>query len=870
MSPRSDKRTGTVKFTEESEPGSLVVHEGQLARASELRRRYAATRTEFAAASPGASVETTLVALLDVAVPLFCDWCVINLADSKGQLHPFAIRNSECPHPQGENLLEKCCFMGLAERAPKLKATTKQVLAHGQSTSWSDDEGELPRGLVVAVRVNDLPFATVAFIANKNRSGYGPDETQAAQDVVWATASDIEGLLLRQNAREAVRHTQRIASQLHQLIATSITVAGLRNEQEILMSLASSTRSVFNADTAIVTLESGPAAPLCGVAHRGKKPLCVVPGDGSLTDEFPSSHANGSVPWRENDWLVAPVLERRDLARGVVAIRRESGSEFATEDKEVLTLLAQMASTALGAAELSRTIQHSETRWRILVETAPVGIVEVGIEGHVRWWNRGAARIFAWPEFTESAGSDPPNFPEDAKERLSALWLDVRAGSFASGRDLEDIEIRGRRRDLTASAAVLPSADGEARSILTLVDDVTDHRELTSELRHAHQMEIRGQVASSVAHDFNNLLTLISGYAEILSSGQGLDDRASQMVKEIQSTASRASSLTEQLQSIGRTKAPEPVVLSPDAAIRSIGEVLERIVGVDVELLWSLGEHSSNVRVDADQFEQMILNLALNARDAMPSGGQLSISVAPRAIDADEALTLNVTAESYVLISVTDTGVGMDEETRRRCFEPLFTTKGPFKGTGLGLAAARRLVEDSGGSIQCRSEVGRGTTFEIYLPAVNERAGEKPSPVRAPDLHGSATILLAEDDDGLRRLMVQALERNGYLVLEANSGELALELARDFEGPIDVLLSDVVMGLISGNDLALALQASNPELGVVLMSGTADADVLDGLLPGTSSFLAKPFRPSALIDEIHALLARRDTPAVHPSRVEQS
>jgi PAS domain S-box-containing protein len=869
VSPRSEKRTSRAKVTEEGVPGSFAENVAQPGRASELRRRYSATRTEFATVSTGASVESILVALLDVAVPLFCDWCVIDLADALGELHTFAIRNSECPHPHGENLLGKCCFAGLAERAPTLSALTKQVLAHGQSTGWSDAEGELPRCLVVAMRVNDLPFATVAFIAHPNHPGYGPDEIETAQDVVWGTGAAIEGLLSRQNAREAVRHTQRIASQLHQLIATSITLAGLRSEQEILMSLASSTRNVFNADTAIVNLESGAAAPLCGVAHRGKKPLCVVPGDGSALDEFPSSHGNSSVPWRENDWLVAPVLERRDLALGVVAIRRESGSEFATEDREVLTLLAQMASTALGAAELSRTIQHSETRWRILVETAPVGIVEVDIEGHVRWWNRGAARIFAWPEFSEPASSDRPNFPEDARQRLSELWLGVRAGSFASGRDLVDIEIRGRRRDLTASAAVLPSADGEARGILTLIDDVTDHRELTSELRHAHQMEIRGQVASSVAHDFNNLLTLISGYAEILSSHASLDDRASQMVKEIQSTASRASSLTEQLQSIGRTKASEPVVLSPDSAIRSIGEVLERIVGVDVALVWSLGEHSSSVRVDADQFEQMILNLALNARDAMPSGGQLSISVEARAIGSDEALTLNVTADDYVLISVTDTGVGMDEETRRRCFEPLFTTKGPFKGTGLGLAAARRLVEESGGSIQCRSQVGRGTTFEIYLPALNERADEQPPIVSASNLHGPATILLAEDDEGLRRLIVQALERNGYLVLEANSGERALELARDFEGPIDLLLSDVVMGLISGHDLALALQASNPELAVILMSGTADAGVLDGLISGTGSFLAKPFRPSALIDEIHALLARPDAPAILPSGVKR-
>jgi CheY-like chemotaxis protein len=303
--------------------------------------------------------------------------------------------------------------------------------------------------------------------------------------------------------------------------------------------------------------------------------------------------------------------------------------------------------------------------------------------------------------------------------------------------------------------------------------------------------------------------------------------------------------------------------------MQSIGEVLERIVGVDIEIRWSLDQHSSNVRVDADQFEQMILNLALNARDAMPSGGRLTVSVTSRPIEGDAALDLNVTAGNFVLISVSDTGVGMDEETRQRCFEPLFTTKGPFKGTGLGLAAARRLVEESGGAIQCRSEVNQGTTFEIFLPAIDEQAGAEPPGDHIPLERGTVTLLLAEDNRGLRRLMVQVLEHNGYLVLEADSGELALELARDFEGTIDVLLSDVVMDLITGEELALALQAKNPELQVLLMSGSADEGATDGLLPGTSAFLAKPFRPSALIDQIRELLAHRDTLAARPSASAQ-
>ncbi len=854
------------KFDSERRRRVSDVSEGEAGRASALRQLHAARRAENSATSLGTSADANLNELLNMAVPSFCDWCEINLVEPNGELRVFGVRNRDCSHESDENAIHDCCSQTISTRVPDLSLITKRVLDQGHTEKWSTHDGELPCCCVIAMRVNDQMFATVAFVVNDPRAGFGLLEIEAAQDVVWGTATAIERLQLLQNARDAVRHTQRVASQLHQLIAASITVAGLRSEQEILTSLASSTRGVFDADAAVVTLEIGPSAPLYGLAHRGQKPLCITPGEESSAQQIPHSLAGSSTPWRENEWLVAPILERRDLARGVVAIRRKSNSQFGAEDQEVLTLLAQMASTALGAVQLSRTIQLSETRWRILVETAPIGIVEIDHESRVSWWNRGSARIFAWPDYNESSRSDQIIFPDDVIAALDTLWADVRSGRFASGRDLGDVEIRGRRRDLTASAVLLPSGKGESRSILTLIDDVTNHRELKSELRHAHQMEIRGQVASSVAHDFNNLLTLISGYAEILSSGDGLDERAAQMVQEIQAIASRASSLTEQLQSIGRTKAPEPVVLSPESAITSIGEVLERIVGTDIAVVWSFAKNVGNVRVDADQFEQMVLNLALNARDAMPDGGQLSISVASHAIDGEEAHILNVTSGDYVHISVTDTGMGMDKATRERCFEPLFTTKGPFEGTGLGLAAARRLIEDSAGSIECRSEIGRGTTFDIYLPVVDEQSTTKTTLGHAPPAHRPATILLAEDDDGLRRLIVQTLERNGYLVLEANSGELALELARDFEGTIDILLSDVVMALISGNDLALALQAANPQLGVVLMSGTADEAILDGLLPNTSAFLAKPFRPSTLVDQVQSLLDQRDALSIHPSQ----
>lgn len=652
-------------------------------------------------------------------------------------------------------------------------------------------------------------------------------------------------------AREAIRRSQRIASQLHQLIAASLTVTGLRSEPDIVESLAGSARRVFDADEAILSLETGSGAPLRGVARRGKMVLCGMPAE--VGGEAPSVKPGTSAPWNEGEWLVAPVIEGRDPARGVLAVRREGGP-FQDEDREVLTLLAQMAATALGASELSQEIERSETRLRVIVDAAPAGIIEVDGNGQVRWWNHAAARIFSWPTFDADLDQEP-TFPDDAHGELASLWQEVTESGSSGVRDLVDIELRGRRRDLTVSAVLLPSID-EGAGILMLVDDVTDHRQLKAEVHHAQQMEIRGRVASSVAHDFNNLLTLISGYAEILLQQLDPEDRSREMVKDIQVTASRASMLTAQLQTIGRAPSLEPVVLDPGVVLQMSAEVFERVVGSDIETTWSLRPDAGRVLVDAGQFEQMMLNLAINARDAMPEGGELRIGVDSVSLDEATANDLNLEPGDYVDITVADNGTGMSEETLAHCFDTFFTTKGPFKGTGLGLAAARRLVEGSNGSITCSSQLGVGTTFRILLPAAEGATDSTPVVVNERP-RGTATVLVAEDDEHLRRLMVQVLSRNGYDVIVANSAEEALQRVGEIEGEVDLLVSDVVMAEMSGPELAQTLQSQRPTLRVLMTSGTADDSVVSGLLPGTAAFLSKPFRPSALIDQVHDLLSRR-------------
>jgi PAS domain S-box-containing protein len=668
---------------------------------------------------------------------------------------------------------------------------------------------------------------------------------------------------LEQRAREAVRRSQRLASQLHQLIAASISIAGLHSEGSVVEGLARRARGAFDAETAVVTLFEGPGAPLVATATRGQDTV-VGTADSSGAPRVSLADLGSGSPQRVAGWLVAPILVTRGAARGTVSVRRRDEIGFSDDDVEIATLLAQMAASALSATELNQSILSSEERLRVLVETAPIGIVESKADGQIRWWNRAAGSLFGWSD-DERAGGGVASFPPGLADVLAELWRTAAAGAPVAGHEVPGVEISGGRRELAVSVARLPSMPGEGDIFLSLVDDVTDHRQLMEELRHAQRMEVIGQLSSSVAHDFNNLLTLIAGYTELLNVEVAVSDRARQLIGDIQATTSRASTLTGKLLTMGRTKSPAPVVFAPAQAVRSIAEVLDRIIGTDIELDLDLDPTSPNVRADPDQFEQMVMNLATNARDAMEAGGRLRIVIAPAHLEGVSASRAGLQSGEFVHVAVTDTGAGMDEATRQQCFEPLFTTKGPARGTGLGLPAARRVVTESGGSITCQSVPGEGTTFDIYLPAVWDAAPATAEPERATEAVETATVLLAEDEEGIRSLMSRVLVHRGFEVLEAESGERALAIARAHGRAIELLVSDVVMPGMSGRELALELQTQWPDLLIILASGNLDASVLDGLADGSAVFLPKPFKPSELVNVIAELRSRRGAPSPAPA-----
>jgi PAS domain S-box-containing protein len=426
------------------------------------------------------------------------------------------------------------------------------------------------------------------------------------------------------------------------------------------------------------------------------------------------------------------------------------------------------------------------------------------------------------------------------------------------------VEYRMRHKDgswvyLESTASPVMNAKGEVENLVIVNRDISERRRLEEQLRQSQKMDAIGRLSGGVAHDFNNLLGVIIGYAEILQERIPETDSMRAPVDQIIKAGNRASSLTKQLLAFSRQQVLEPKVLLLNAVVSDTDKMLRRLIGEDIELLTSLDPALGKIRADQGQIEQVIMNLAVNARDAMPEGGRLVIETANFEIDDKFArrYAYPVLPGSYILLTVSDNGIGMDTATQQRIFEPFFTTKEKGKGTGLGLSTVYGVVKQSGGYIDVASTRGKGTTFSIYLPCVGQTAVETRiiGPDRPEELRGTETILLAEDEDTLRALTRHLLELYGYRVLEAADGNQALRLSEQTANEIHVLLTDVVMPGISGRILADQLKQKRPDVKVVFMSGytgqrVGEKDILE---PG-SLFLQKPFTREGLARKIREAL----------------
>jgi signal transduction histidine kinase len=394
--------------------------------------------------------------------------------------------------------------------------------------------------------------------------------------------------------------------------------------------------------------------------------------------------------------------------------------------------------------------------------------------------------------------------------------------------------------------------------VLRLEREMAERKLLEDQLRQAQKMEAVGRLAGGIAHDFNNLLTVIMGYSDVLSAPGEIPAREQcEMLGEIHKAAERAAVLTRQLLAFSRKQILAPRILNMNDVVTNVEKMLARLIGEDVELHTKLSPALKPISADAGQLEQVLVNLAVNARDAMPQGGELLIETSNVECDASYSRThAQVVPGDYVMVAITDSGCGMDEATQARIFEPFFTTKEPGKGTGLGLATVYGIVKQSGGHIWVYSQLGHGTTFKLYFPVADAPAvNREQRPSENSKLRGNETILLVEDDAALRALARSVLQMYGYKVMEAEGPAEAIRLSEIYTGPIDVLLTDVVLPQLNGKRLSELLTPQRPEMKVLFMSGyTDDAVIRQGILEAGVNFIQKPFVPAALSAKIREVL----------------
>jgi PAS domain S-box-containing protein len=506
--------------------------------------------------------------------------------------------------------------------------------------------------------------------------------------------------------------------------------------------------------------------------------------------------------------------------------------------------------------EAEGALRASEAKYRSIVETTNEWIWAVDLEGRWTYSNRAVEKILGYaPE--ELVGKETLGYvhPEDAAAARERLRDAIAQGAGWNGVVLRWRHRNGSVRQLESNATPVAGAGGELQGFRGADRDITERMHLEAQLRHSQKMEAIGTLAGGIAHDFNNLLTTILGYTD-LALERVDEEELREDLEQIQKAGERAAVLTRQLLAFSRKQVVSPVVLDVNEVVRELEKMLGRLIGEDVELVTSLDPELGKVRADPGQIEQIIVNLVVNARDAMPDGGRLTIETGN--VDPSHSPGWgppNAPPGRGVCLVVRDTGTGMDSETQSHIFEPFFTTKPAGKGTGLGLSTVYGIVNQSEGHVLVESETGRGTTFRIFLPRVDEPASGLSAHARGAPSGGRETILLVEDEEPLRALGRRVLEKEGYTLLEASSAEAAIAAARARPGEIALMVTDAIMPGMSGPDLARLLASSHPAMKVLFISGYTDDEIVrKGVFQASEEFLQKPFTPLELAKKVRQVL----------------
>jgi two-component system cell cycle sensor histidine kinase/response regulator CckA len=585
---------------------------------------------------------------------------------------------------------------------------------------------------------------------------------------------------------------------------------------------------------------------------RTGEPLLATPEVLQAMEDRGDVARNGS---RSLDWMGVPLKVNNHTFGALVVQTYSKNIRYGERDKEILTFVARQVASAVEIKRNEQALRRSEARYRSLVQSSVYGIYRSSLQGRFQDVNPALTTMLGYGSAEEVLLLDPEKDVFAQPEEHNRLIEEFRR----TGR-LDGLEVKWKRKDgntvtVRISGRAVSSADEPADVLEAIAEDVTDRRALEDQFRQAQKMEAVGRLAGGVAHDFNNLLMVISGYAEVILAKLDLEHPLYDKARSIQQASDRATTLTRQLLAFSRKQLLELKVVDLNAIVADMERLLRPLIGEDVELITRLAPDAGFTRADAGQLEQVLMNLVVNAKDAMPGGGKLAIETQNVVVDESHRRGQNfIRPGNYVMLSVSDTGMGMDKETQSRIFEPFFTTKEKGKGTGLGLSTVYGIVKQSGGYVMVQSEIGQGTTFNIYLPQIEGVAEKLSTPVARSAEGGTETILLVEDEESVRQLVRETLSSRGYHVLEAENGEAALDVAMR-EEKIDLVITDVIMPGMGGRELVQHLAKSRPESKVLYLSGyTEDAIVSEGGMGNGTAFLQKPFTLQNLSRKVREVL----------------
>jgi PAS domain S-box-containing protein len=586
---------------------------------------------------------------------------------------------------------------------------------------------------------------------------------------------------------------------------------------------------------------------------------------------LPDSEGLATLAWIRasvKDIPIVVITSDDDEIQGLKALQW-GASDYLVKGQIFGTMLGRSVAASIDRSRAERATRLSEERMRTqaklldaVLHTSPLAIVLLDREHKVQLWNHAAEKMFGWPA-DEVIGTVYPLIGPVEGADFAEVFAEAWDGRVFEGVELSRRTRDGRVLDVNLWNAQLRDEEGEVIGLIGVLADLTSRRTLEEQLRHAQKMEAVGRLAGGIAHDFNNVLTVIGGNAQLLLAALEADDPNRIDVEEIESGVQRAATLTRQLLAFSRRQVLQPKVLDLRNLIRDLERMVTRLVGEDVEVRTSYKSESSTVVADPGQLEQVLMNLVVNARDAMPDGGLIAIRLDD--VEMEESYISDegeMPAGSYVRITVSDDGTGIPADVLPHIFEPFFTTKDTGHGTGLGLSMVYGMIKQSGGFIWVYSEPGHGATFKIMLPRHDHARSSVAIDHRVADrVTVTETVLLVEDEASVRSLVRRALTNEGYRVFEAADGMEALRLAREYAGPIHLLLTDVVMPGMGGRDLADALAATRPDTRVLYMSGyTEDVVLHHGIRDETAAFLEKPFTAFALNRAVRQVLETSTPP----------